>query len=59
MPITAMPTAAADARPPPPGAPRDNTRQHGRYSTEAIARRLEIRELLQAVKALASTVGAT
>ena len=42
---------------PPPGAPKGNKHalKHGRYSAEAIARRLEIRELLRAVKALAST----
>ena len=40
-----------------PGAPKGNRNafKHGRYTAEAIARRLEIRELLRAMKALANT----
>ena len=39
-----------------PGAPKGNKHalKHGRYTGEAIARRREIRELLRAMKALAS-----
>src|ERR1700730_7037841 len=41
---------------PSPGAPRGNKHayKHGRYTAEAIARRREIRELLRAMKGLAS-----
>jgi hypothetical protein len=40
---------------PSPGAPKGNKHalKHGRYTAKAIARRLEIRELLRAMKALA------
>jgi hypothetical protein len=40
-----------------PGAPKGNKNafKHGRYTADAIARRLEIRELLRAMKALSNT----
>jgi hypothetical protein len=40
-----------------PGAPKGNKNafKHGRYAADAIARRREIRELLRAMKAVAST----
>jgi hypothetical protein len=41
---------------PSPGAPKGNKRafKHGRYSTEAIARRREVAALVQAMRALAA-----
>jgi hypothetical protein len=44
---------------PSPGATKGNKHayKHGRYTADAIAKRRGIRELLRAMKALASTAG--